>query len=84
MESVTIIKTCTSLIKFLTVPDTNSLIVNIKFMKIKVTVGINLKRPNYIFPSCHLVGRHLTFPVANTRSIPWMEFGFPTLRSGRL
>ena len=32
------------LIKFFTVSDTNNLIVNIKFIKIKVTVRINLKR----------------------------------------
>jgi len=58
------------------VPDTNSLIVNIKFMKIKVIVRINLKRPNYNYPSCQLVGRHLKFPVTTTPYIPWMELVF--------
>jgi len=62
--------------QFLTVPGTNSLIVNIKFMKIKVTVRINLKMPKYNYPSCHPVGRHLTFPVTTTPYIPWMEFVF--------
>jgi len=52
------------------VPDTNNLIVNIKFIKMKVTVTINLKRPNYNDPVCNSVGRHLTFPVATTRYIP--------------
>ena len=42
---MTVIKRCILLIQFVTMPDTNSLIVNIKFMKIKVTVRINLKRP---------------------------------------
>jgi len=51
MESVTIIKRCILLIKFLTVPDTNNFIVNIKFIKIKVTMRINLKRPNLNYPS---------------------------------
>jgi len=55
---VTIIKRCTLLIQFPTVPDTNKLIANIKFIKIKVTVRINLKRPNHNYPSCHLVGRN--------------------------
>ena len=26
-------------------------------------MGIKLKRPNHNYPSCYLVGRHLTFPV---------------------
>ena len=39
---------------------------------------INLKRPNYKYLSCHLVGRHLTFPVTTTRYIPWVEFVFPS------
>ena len=37
------------------------LIVNIKFMKGRATVEINLKKPNHNHPSRHLVGRHLTF-----------------------
>jgi len=49
-----------------------------------VTVRINLKRPNHKYPSCHLVGRHLTFPVTATRYIPWVEFVFPSLRVDRL
>ena len=32
--------------KFLTVPDTNNLVVNIELTEIKVTVRINLKCPN--------------------------------------
>jgi len=55
---VTIIKRCILLIQFLTVLDTNNLIVIIKFMKIEVTVRINLKKPYYNYPSCHLVSRH--------------------------
>ena len=47
---MTIVKRCAVLIKFLTVPDTNKLIVNIKFIKISVTVSINLKKPNYNDP----------------------------------
>ena len=39
---------------------------------------INLKRPNHKFPSCHAVGRHLTFPVTTTRYIPCVEFVLPT------
>jgi len=57
---VTIIKTYILLIQFLTVPDTSNFIVDIKFTEIKVTVRINPKRPNHNYPSCHLVGRHLT------------------------
>ena len=49
-------------------------------MKIKLTARINLKRLNHKYPSCHLVGRHLTFPVTTTRYIPWVEFVFPSLR----
>jgi len=45
-----------------------------------MTVRIKLKRPNQKYPSCHLVGRDLTFPVNTTRFIPWVEFVFPTLR----
>jgi len=84
MESVTIIKRCILLVQFLTVSVTNNLNLNIKFLKIKVTVRINLKKPNHSYPNCHLVGRHLTFPVTTTRYIPWVEFVFPTLRFGRL
>jgi hypothetical protein len=50
------------LIKLLTVPDTNNLIVNINFTKIKVTVRINLKKPNLTY-SFYLIGRHLTLRV---------------------
>ena len=57
---MTIIKRCILLIQFLTVPDTSNLIMNIKFIKIKVTVRINLKRPNHNYPSCNLVGRHFS------------------------
>ena len=46
--------------------------------KTEVAVWINLKRPNYKYLSCHLVGRHLTFPVTTTRYIPWVEFVFPS------
>ena len=74
---MTVIKRSILLVQFVTVPDTNSLIVNIKCMDIKVTVRINLKRPNHKYPSCHPVGRHLTFPVTITRYIPWVEFVFP-------
>ena len=35
-----------------------------------MTVRIKLKRPNHKYPSCHLVGRYLTFPVTTTRYIP--------------
>ena len=42
-ESATIIKTCILLIKFVTVTDTNNLIVNIKVTKIKTIVKMNLK-----------------------------------------
>jgi len=52
--------------------------------KFEVTVRIKLKRPNHNYPSCHLVGRHLTFPVTTTCYIPWVEFVFPSLRFGRL
>ena len=38
-----IIKSFILMIKFLTVPDTNNLIANIKFMTVKVTGRINLK-----------------------------------------
>jgi len=44
--------------KFLTVPDTNHLVVNIEFTEFKVTVRINLKWPNLDYPSFYLVGRH--------------------------
>jgi len=53
-----ITKKCILLTEFLTVPDTNNLIVNIELTKIKVTVVTNLKWPNLDYPSCHLVGRH--------------------------
>jgi hypothetical protein len=78
-ESLTIIKRCILLMQFLTVPDTNNLIVNIKFMKIKVTVRINLKRPNLNYPSCHNVScdRHALYSLAGV-------LVFPTLRFGRL
>ena len=60
-----IIKKCIFLIQFLTVPDTNNLIVNIKFIKIKVKVRINLKRSNLNYPPCHLVGRHFNVSCDN-------------------
>ena len=41
--------------KFLAVPNTNILIVNIELTRVKV---INLKWPNLDYPSCHLVGRN--------------------------
>jgi len=47
-------------------------------------VRVNLKRPNHKYPSCHLVGRYLTFPVTTTFYIPWVEFVFPSLRFGQL
>ena len=72
------------MIKFLTVPDTNNLIVNINFTIIKVTVRINLKRPNLNYPSFCLVGRHLTFPVNTARYIPCVLFMLLTLKFGRL
>jgi len=75
---VTIIKRCILLIQFLTVPDTKNLIMNIQFIKIKVTVRINLKSLTTI------VLLVMTFPVTTTHCIPWMEFMFPTLRFGRL
>ena len=78
------IKRCILLIQFLTVPDTNKLIVNIKVYKLKLTVRIKLKRPNHNYPSCYLVRRDLTFPVNTTRYIPWVEFMFPSLRFGQL
>ena len=65
-------------------PDAIKLIVNIKCMKSKVTVKINLKRPNHNYPFCNLVGRHLAFPVTIARNIPWVEFVNPTLRFGWL
>ena len=40
-------------------------------------VRIKLKLPNHRYPSCHLVGRYLTFPVTTTRCIPWVEIVFP-------
>jgi hypothetical protein len=84
MESVTIIKRLILLIQFLTVSVTSNLNVNINFLKIKVTVRLNLKKLNYNYPSCHLVGRHLTFPVTTRRYIPWVEFVFPALIFDRL
>jgi len=44
--------------KFLAVPNTNILIVNIDLTGIKVTVVMNLKWPNLDYLSCHLVGGH--------------------------
>jgi hypothetical protein len=49
----------------------------------QIAVQINLNWPNLNYP-CHLVGRHLMFPVTTTRYIPWVEFVFPTSRFGRL
>jgi hypothetical protein len=42
-NTVTITKRCILLIKFLAVPDTNNLIVNIELTKMKVTVVINVE-----------------------------------------
>jgi hypothetical protein len=66
---VTIIKRCILLMQFLTVPDTYNLIVNIKFIKIKVTARINLKRPNLNYPSCHNVScdPHALYSLAGVR-----------------
>jgi hypothetical protein len=50
-------KRCILLMKFLTVPDTNNLIVNIKLTEIKVTVVIKLKWPNLDYPFFYLVAR---------------------------
>jgi hypothetical protein len=70
--------------KFLAVPDTNILIVNIELTKIKITVVINLKGHNLDYP-CYLVGIPLvTFPVTTKSNIPWVEFVFTTRRIGRL
>jgi len=68
----------------LAVPDTDNLIVNMKFTKIELTVRINLKKPKLNYTSFCLVGRNLTFPVTTTRYIPWVEFLFPTFRFCRL
>ena len=55
--------------KFPTVPDKkNNLIVNIETTKIKVIVRINSKLPNINY-TCHLVGRHLMFPVTTKHHI---------------
>jgi len=43
----TIKKRCIFLMKFLTVPDTNNLIVNIELTEVKVTVRKNLKCTNH-------------------------------------
>ena len=57
------------LIKFLAVPYTNVLIVNIELTKIKITLVINLEWHNLDYP-CYLVGRpHVTFPVTK-RNVP--------------
>jgi len=66
------------------VPDTIKLTVNIKCMKSKVTVKINLRRPKHNYPPCNLVGRHLAFPATIAHNIPWVEFVFPTVKFGRL
>ena len=80
----TITKRYSLLIEFLTVPGKkNNLIVNIELTKIKVRVIITLKWPKLNYP-CHLVGRHLMFPVTNKLYISWVEFVFPTLRFGLL
>jgi hypothetical protein len=42
----------------------------------QIAVKIILKWPNLNYP-CHLVGRHVTFPVTTTLYIPWVEFVFP-------
>jgi hypothetical protein len=60
------------------------MIVYIKCKKSKVTVKLNLKRPNPNYSSCHPVGRHLQFSVTITRNIPWVDFVLSTLRFGRL
>jgi len=56
--------------KFLAVPDSNILFVNVELTKIKVTVVINLKLHNLEYP-CYPVGRqHVTFPVTTKPYIP--------------
>jgi desulfoferrodoxin (superoxide reductase-like protein) len=72
------------LMVFLTVPDTNSLIVDTELTKIKVTVRINLKWPNLDYPAFYIVGRHLNFPVTTKRYISWVAFVFTIMRIGRL
>ena len=47
-----------------------------------MTLRINLKRPNHKYSSCYPVGRHLTFPVTNTRYISWVDFVLVSLRFG--
>jgi len=66
------------------VPDAIKLIVNVKCIKSKVTVKINLKRPNHNYPACNIIGRNLAFPVIIARSIRCVEFVNPTLRFGQL
>jgi hypothetical protein len=61
---------CTLLMKFLAVPDTNILIVNIELTNIKITVVINLKWHNLDYP-CYLVGRpRVRFPVTTKCNTP--------------
>ena len=56
--------------KFLAMPDRNSVIVNTELTKIKVTVVINLEWHNLDYP-CYPVGRtHVTFPVTTKSNIP--------------
>lgn len=59
------------LMKFVAVPDTNNLVVNIELTKIKIiNVVINLRWHNADYP-CYLVGRlHSTFTVTTIRYIP--------------
>jgi len=45
---------------------------------------MNLTRPDLNYPSCLLVGRHLTFRVATKSNIAWVELVFPTWSFGRL
>ena len=70
--------------KFLAVADTNVLIVNTEFTKIKITVVMNLKWYTPDHP-CYLAGRpSVMFPVNTKSNIPWGESVLPTLRFGRL
>ena len=57
------------LMQFLTLPVTNNMIVNIQFMEIKITVRINLKKPNHNYPSCHNVScdQHALYSLGGVR-----------------
>jgi len=65
----TITDRCIFADEILAVPDANNLIVNIKLIKINVTVVINLKWHNPDYP-CYLVRPHVAFHVTTERNIP--------------